>query len=173
MKRVMLDTNIYEHILRHFSEGELQSLLGQNFIMLYGNEVVRMELREISTALKITVDKRLRSLRVILLSLYDSLNGKHVCAITNEMEAMAEKYYVAYRMAGGIKPKDKILNDFVIVACAASKNLDIVVSEDAKTMLSPEALSAYRLVNSLDSKRTPDFISFEDFKKALRGVNLD
>lgn len=173
MKRIMLDTNVYEHMLRYFSEAELQSLFRQNLLVFYGNAIVRKELRGISAALKIAVDRRLRSLRIVLLNLYDGLNGEHAYSITVEMEVLAEKYFVAYRMAGGIKSKNEVLDDFTIVACASSKNLDVVVSEDAKTMLSKEALSAYRLVNSLDAKRTPDFISFEDFKELLRGVNLD
>ncbi len=173
MKRIMLDTNVYEHMLRYFSEAELQSIFTQNSLVFYGNEIVRKELREISAALKIAVDRRLRSLRIVLLNLYDELNGEHVYSVTAEMELLAEKYFVAYRMAGGIKPKEKVLDDFIIVACASLKNLDVIVSEDAKTMLSKDALSAYKLVNGLDSKRTPDFISFEGFKELLRGVNLD
>ena len=173
MKRVLLDTNVYEHVLRHFSEAESQSLFRQSLLVFYGNAIVRRELREISAALKIESDRRVRSLRIVLLNLYDALNGEHVYSITSEMELLAEKYFVAYRMAGGIKSKSEILADFIIVACATSKNLDVVVSEDAKTMLSKEALSAYQLVNNLDAKRTPNFISFEEFKKVLRGVDLD
>ncbi len=174
MKRVLLDTNVYEHILRHFGEAELQRLFEQDLMVFYGTAIVRKELRGISATLKIAVDRRLRSLRIVLLNLYDALNGEHVYGITPEMELLAEKYFVAYRMAGGIKSKDEILADFIIVACAASKNLDIVISEDAKTLLSKNALSAYRLVNELDAKRTPEFISFEEFKELLlRGVSLD
>jgi predicted nucleic acid-binding protein len=173
VKRVMLDTNVYEHVLRRFSEAELRSLFEQELMVFYGNAIVRKELRGIPAKLKIAVDRWLRSLRIVLLNLYDALNGAHVYGINPEMELLAEKYFVAYRMAGGIKSKSEILSDFIIVACATSKNLGVVVSEDAKTMLSREALSAYQLVNGLDAKRTPDFIGFKEFKEALRGVSLD
>lgn len=55
--------------------------------------------------------------------------------------------------------------NFLIVACASINELDIVVSEDNKTMLSEYAIRTYDTVNSLRSHRTPKFIHYEDFRR--------
>lgn len=173
MKRVMLDTNIYENILKYLDDAYLKKLVERKHLIIYGNAIIRKELREISVPKKVTINKRLRSLRIVLLNLYDILTGNHTYEISQEMLSLAEKYFVAYRASGGIKSKKEILNDFIIVASATIHDIDIVVSEDNKTILAEEALAAYKLVNTLDLKRTPKFIGFKEFTKELRGVNLD
>ncbi len=44
-------------------------------------------------------------------------------------------------------------------------SLDIVVSEDNKTMFSNEAASAYRTVNNLKKYMMPEFIGYEKFRR--------
>ena len=51
--------------------------------------------------------------------------------------------------------------------------IDILVSNDNKTMSSEESEKAYKSVNEIKKFRTPDFIGFEEFKKMLRGVKFD
>ena len=41
-------------------------------------------------------------------------------------------------------------------------DMDIVVSEDEKTMLTENAIHAYRLVNGIFKTRTPQFIGYEN-----------
>ncbi len=173
MKKMILDTNIYEFILKHIARKEIENLRLQSKLIIYGNEVVRKELRAIGKREKINVGKELRSLRIALLTLYDFVTGKHQFETTKEEIILAGKYFVAYRSFGGIKSEKDIQNDFLIVACASLNGLDIVVSEDDKTMASKPAKKAYSLVNGLQKLTTPEFIKFEDFKEKLRGVNLD
>ena len=58
-----------------------------------------------------------------------------------------------------------MFNDFLIVACAAINELDIVVSEDNKTMLSEYAIKTYDTVNSLRYHKTPKFIRYDEFRR--------
>lgn len=72
-----------------------------------------------------------------------------------------------------IQNEEEIINDFKIVACATIHNVDVLVSNDNKTMLSTVSKRAYTSVNGIRRLITPDFIDFEGFKKILRGVNFD
>lgn len=83
----------------------------------------------------------------------------------------ANIYDMAYRHFGGSKTKDSVFNDFLIVACASFNDMDVVVSEDEKTMLAENAIQAYRFVNDLNKKRTPRFIGYKGFKSELRSCS--
>ena len=89
--------------------------------------------------------------------------------IDDSMFEIAENYYKSYSEFGGSKPKESIIDDFRIVACASYHMIDIVVSSDEKSMLTENAVRAYKLVNSIAKKRTPNFIDFISFKNYLRG----
>ena len=89
------------------------------------------------------------------------------------MEELAGKYFIVYKTFGGHAAKKEIENDFKIIACASLNNLDIVVSEDTKTMLSNAAISSYESVNKLFGFKTPQFIKFNEFRDKLRGGKLD
>ena len=102
-----------------------------------------------------------------MLSLYDTLARK-TYTIDRNTQNLAEKYFVAYRSLGGSIGKEKIMNDFLIVASTALKNMDIVVSEDNKTMLNDFSIKSYNIVNKLEKRRMPGFIGFDDFKKEIR-----
>ncbi len=45
--------------------------------------------------------------------------------------------------------------------------IDVVVSEDNKSMLTENALKAYRIINALEKKKTPNFIGYLEFKRWL------
>ena len=66
-----------------------------------------------------------------------------------------------------IKSKEDLWKDYMIVACANVSQIDIVVSEDNRTMLSENAIKAYQLVNSMFNKRNPKFIGYLEFKRLL------
>lgn len=168
MKRVILDTNIYEFMIKGMNTEALQRLASQREIIIYDNEIIRKELRDIPKEKIGLVDTKLRKLRNALLGVYDLLIGRHSYKITPEMYLVADKHYVAYRAAGGNISKDKIINDLLIVASAGLTQMDIVVSEDAKTMLSATAIKAYTIVNEVENLRTPNFIRFENFLKEIR-----
>ncbi len=166
MKRVMLDTNIYGKIVENRDEMVVRKAFEQlkKPLIVYGFKVVRAELRETSKEVKLYEIK----LRTALLSIYDFVVKNHELAITSKINGTAEDYYLTYRKIGGIKSKDEILNDFKIIACAAINNLDIVYSEDNKTMLSDAALTTYSIVNGIKKIRTPKFVNYEEFIKEIK-----
>ena len=112
--------------------------------------------------------KRLVRLRSALLGLYDLLTQNRMYNLTPEMHSLAEKYYIAYKSAGGGISRNDIFNDMLIVSFASVKKLDIVVSEDARSMLSDAAKHAYSVVNNIENLRSPNFIGFDSFINEIR-----
>jgi hypothetical protein len=55
----------------------------------------------------------------------------------------------------------------MIVACATLHDLDIVVSEDNKTMLSEYSLKTYQTVNSIKKYKMPQFIGYDKFRRLI------
>ncbi len=162
MKRVILDTNIYGRIVERKEEEEVQkSLEKRKDIIIYGFDVVRKELRDLSGQ---TLMGR-KKLRILLLVLYDKLVKSHAYFKTSLVTHLADDYYSTYRQVGGQKPKNKIFDDFLIVACASLHELDIVVSNDNKSMLSDEAINTYNIVNNLRKYRMPEFIGYDKFRR--------
>ncbi|MBI4451344.1 hypothetical protein HY642_05190 [Candidatus Woesearchaeota archaeon] len=164
MKRMLFDTNIYGRIVGEKEEEKVKELLDKNHnIIIYGFDVVRKELRALSQEV-ISGRKRIR---LVLLGLYDRLVKSHVYQTTSPMRQLVEDYYKTYKELGGKRSEKEMLNDFLIVACASLHELDVVVSEDNKTMLSVEALKAYKIVNNLRKYKTPVFLGYGDFKRLI------
>ena len=165
MKRVLLDTNIYgEMVIDPELDIVKVSIANKRAVIIYGNNLIRKELRDTPRNTIISDG----NLRIYLLNLYNDV-VKQEYDITDEMRSIAESYYKAYKEFGGSKPRIQIIDDFVIVACATIHGLDIVVSEDEKTMLTENAVRAYRLINNVLKKRTPKFLGYREFKNILRG----
>lgn len=168
MKRVILDTNIYGFILDIDEPDMIEESIAKSDIMIYGMRVIRKELRDAPK--KSTIydrsRKAVRNLRNSLLALYDTVTKKEYDT-SEKMNALAEEYYTAYMEAGGKEKWEDMENDFIIIACASIYNLDIVVSEDNETMLSDDALKAYRIVNAPRKYRVPEFISYSKFRRLL------
>lgn len=166
-KKYLLDANIYGEMavdveIEQLKEGYESC---RNIILVYGiREIIRKELRATSKDAKIGE----RKLRSNILGLYDILTGKHELSITTEHKQLADEYYKEYRKFGGSKSKELMSNDLLIVACASSKGMDVVVSEDERTMLTENAIKAYKFVNNINKKRTPRFIGYKAFKSELR-----
>ncbi|MBI2652145.1 hypothetical protein HYX00_01655 [Candidatus Woesearchaeota archaeon] len=166
-KKYLLDSNIYGEMV---VDAEIEQLKDdykncKNFILIYGiKEIIRKELRATPKDARI----KERKLRSNLIGLYDIFTGKHELSITEEHKKLADDYYKSYIRFGGSKSKDEMFNDFLVVACASSKELDVVVSEDEKTMLTENAIKAYNLVNAAAKRRTPRFIGYIEFKRELR-----
>ncbi len=166
MKRILPDTNFYGLLAKDSERLEVVGNIKLNKdLVAYGFKIIRNELRDVPKKIKVAG----RSLRIDLLSLYDEIAGAHLLEYGNSIIKIAENYYKAYRELGGSKSKTDVINDFMIVSCASLNNLDIVVSNDERSMLTENAIRAYNLINSAVSKRTPKFISYEQFKKILRG----
>jgi len=119
---------------------------------------IRDELREIPKFL--TVEGK--SYRQILLAIYDQITKNHSYPLESLSETLEEEYWKAYK--GGVA-KRKIFPDFLIVAIATIHRLDIIVSEDERTMKSRPAIAAYRQVNGQKELQTPKFIKIEELTR--------
>ena len=160
MKRVLLDTNIYGLIVLDKDRLRITEKLSQGSgIKIYGSSAIRKELRDTPKGIISGIN-----LRNDLLRLFDYLVGKRNYETTQEMNKMAGDYLAVYRKLGGKTQTNEIINDFLIVACATLHNLDIIVSEDRRTMLSDFAMKSYDIVNPISKRRTPAFIPYDKFK---------
>ena len=160
-ERFLLDTNIYGELLLD-KDFELLMEKMMNQCVVHGFKVIRNELRAVPTKIKVEN----KNLRIGLLHIYDELI-KQSYTSTKEIVNLAEDYYVLYRKLGGSKGSEEMRNDLLIVACASVNQVDIVVSEDCKSMLSENAIKAYEFVNLIRKKRTPNFIGYLKLKRLL------
>ena len=103
----------------------------------------------------------------MLLNIYDFIVKNHQLKTTDNIKELAEMYYIVYKKIGGFKARNEIINDFIIVATATLNRLDVVYSEDNKTMLGKDAIKSYDLINSIKKLRTPRFKSYEEFKNEI------
>lgn len=164
MLRIILDSNIYGKIIEERLEEDImeKSMIHKQKLIIYGLKIIRKELRE---APKHTKDRR--SLRLALLNLYDNLTLGHELEIKPLANNLAVLYYKEYRKNGGSVSWKSIKTDMLIVAEATISELDIIVSEDNKTMLSHPAKNAYYSVNKDHNFITPNFIGYGEFKRKL------
>ncbi len=164
--RVIFDTNIFGNLLEEPDTEEIETRINEekDFIV-YNFSPIRQELRNIPTTTK--ASKRARNL---LLSMYDRITGDHFLKNSIAITSLTKKYYDHYRNLGGIYGWDtNIRVDFMIVACASFNGLDVVYSDDQKTMLGKVALKAYQHININENLRTPDFLRYSDILKKFRG----
>jgi len=168
MKKFILDTNIYGLLFTDIDFHKLHTLLGnkKEEWRVYGYDVIRKELKKAPSK---TIEKV--NVRASLLRAYSSFISKEYVQEEIYLE-IAEDYYQQYLTAGGSLTKEKLWNDFLIVACASVKEINIVVSEDNATLASEIAKIAYKNVNSTRKIRIPDFIGYETFKNLLGGTSL-
>jgi len=173
MKRVLFDTSVYGKIIELHEKDEIEERLRRIQITVYGNKLIRDELRDTPKKVRVLDEKRLRNLRIYLLTLYDEIVGNHNLELTQRTNNIADAYSTAYREFGGSKSKEELIDDFTIVACASLNNLDIVISEDKKSMLGEKAKKAYKLVNELMKLNNPEFMQYSEFKNYLRSCKLN
>lgn len=164
MKCIILDTNIYGEMIVDANLNIIKEGLKQSSFIIFGSKIIREELR--ATPRKIKVGGS--NLRIDLLSLYDLITAERTLEIEKETEILADNYYTAYKKFGGAQGKKEMAPDFLIVASATLKGMDIVVSNDDSTMKSKDAHPAYQLVNSIKNLRNPKFIDYTEFKRLLR-----
>ena len=157
-----MDTNVYgELALEPALEKIRERITMSDSFVFYGIELIRKELRETPKSEKFGG----RNLRIILLSMYDDITREHALSITPEAVELAENFYKAYKEFGGLKSKSEISADFLIIATAVLHGLDVVVSNDEKTMLTENAVKAYKLIADVKKKRLPDMIVYEKFRR--------
>lgn len=163
MLRVIFDTNIYGKIIEenNFEEIATQIKNDEDF-KVYGFQPIRKELRDTPTTSRLGRFNR----RNVLLSVYDGITAGRYLEDALQIHRLAMKFYNAYRQFGGIYNWDKtnIDIDFTIVACATFYRLDLVVSDDSKTMLSKPALKAFKHISIREALRQPLFWKYSDLK---------
>lgn len=167
MLRVIFDTNIYGLLVLEKEEPEIRKKIkkDKDFI-IYGFKEIRKELRKVPKEAKLG---RL-SKRNYLLNLYDALTEGKYLKESIKINKLALKYYNTYRNFGGIYSwrKTNIDVDFTIVACASLNKLDVVVSEDNKTLFSKPALKAYRHIGIKEGCWIPNFWRYSDLRKRYK-----
>ncbi|MBI2660459.1 hypothetical protein HYX07_04825 [Candidatus Woesearchaeota archaeon] len=167
MKRELLDSNIYGKIVEKMEMDFVLNNLPKSNIIVYGSDVIRKELRDTPKEKIMITENKKAKIRILLLNIYDFMVKNHQLKTTEAVKELADTYYTAYKKFNGLKPKENIINDFLIVSTATLNKLDVVYSEDNKTMLGKEALKSYELVNSIKKLNTPKFKSYEEFKNEI------
>ncbi len=166
MRRLLLDTNIYGEIIIDKDIEKIRDRIKKAGV-IYGVPLIRNELRATPAQIRLPAQAHVKNLRIALLSLYDEITKSKVLEINSRINKISGDYYTVYHTVGGNKEKKAIENDFSIVACAACNNLDVVVSEDSKTLVSSNALKAYKIVNTVLNLRMPEFVNYNKFKRWL------
>ncbi len=164
---MIFDTNIYGRIVDNV-DLQLVTETAKNLFMVYGSVVINRELRAYEGKATVEFEGKTRKLRALLFEAYDSLVRDRIYPLDAETERLAEGYFLAYKKFGGRKPQAQIINDFLIVATASLHRLEIIYSDDSKTMVSGEAVKAYELVNGLNYLEMPQFKSYEELKAELK-----
>lgn len=163
MLRIIFDTNIYGLLIQETRIEDIRKkILNDKEVVIYGFKPVRKELRDTPRGEKLG---RL-SKRNLLLCLYDELTCGRYLQESIKINRIALKFYNAYRNFGGIKSwkESNIDVDFTIVACASYYRLEVVVSDDSKTMLSKSAMKAYKHITLKEGLWNPNFWKYSDLK---------
>ena len=157
--RLLCDTCIYGIMINDPKTEEIaEKIRSSGKLKICGFDLIRKELR--ASSLK----------KHALTGAYSRLmNGKEYPE-NEKITDLAEEYYREVQESpGGTSPKRKIINDFKIIACATLYYMNVVVSEDAKTMMGPMSKKAYDNVNAGKKLRTPGFWMYSKFREtALR-----
>ncbi len=163
MLRVLMDTNIYGKLIEEKTFGELTTQIRDDpEFKIYGFSIIRKELRDTPKTAKLGKFSK----RNLLLNLFDELTDSKYLKDSLKIHKLAMKVYGVYRKFGGIRNwnKTNIDADFTIVACAMFYQLDVLVSDDVKTMLSKVALKSYRHISVKEALRLPVFYTYSDLK---------
>ncbi len=165
MLRVLFDTNIYGNLVEEPDAEEIEKKIREEKdFVVYNFPLIRREIRNIPK-----VTEASRKARLSLLEMYDRITGGHYLRNSIEITLLAKKYFNHYRNLGGTYGWDtNIQVDFTIVACASSYGLDVVYSDDQRTMLGKEAMKAYQHININERLRTPNFLKYADLLKQFR-----
>lgn len=164
--KTLIDTSAYGKIIQEEKDVALKEKIDERKdVIIFGNQVVRRELAETPARIPTRFEEK-EKLKRRLLELYEFLVKDHDLEITGLISYLAGEYLKCCKEISKVR-KEKLQNDFLIVACASFYNLDIVVSEDNRTMFSEEALKAYRKVNTKERLRTPKCISLAELEHIL------
>lgn len=158
-----MDTNVYGLLIKEPRIEEIgQQISNDKEFIVYGFGIIRKELRDTPKTERLG---RLKT-RNLLLNLYDKLTKWKYLEDALKIHKLALQFYNSYREFGGIKnwQESNIDVDFTIIACASLYKLDLVISDDSKTMLSKPALKAYKHICAKEAQWKPNFWAYSDLK---------
>ena len=171
MRRVLLDTNIYGLIVEKREEEEFKELLNKARATVYGCQAIRKELRDTPRNKRLLTNTGIRNLRIGLLGLYDTITKEHEVIADGKTQALTQKYLKRFCELTGQTAIDHLKIDFLLVACATLNNLDLIISDDHKTLMSSAASKAYNFVNGLEGLKLPTMLTYEDTKVFLKRLS--
>jgi hypothetical protein len=148
---VIIDSCTYGKIVKNRDwELLVENIINDKKFIVFNFEIIRKELRKAPKQ---------------VLTIYDQIVSTNKIFDNNKITNLAKEYYINYKNLGGGVGKNKIINDFKIVACASIKNCDLLFSDDRNTLKCKNALESYRIINLKKGYRTPTFYDINDLKK--------
>ncbi len=167
MLRLIFDTNIFSFIAKDRDFNKIvEKIKSEKDIKVYGYKVIKDEIKDIPKS-RIYENHKLRT---FLINLYFDLIKEQYPESQN-IKNLAEIYYKEFKKLGGKRSFSDLKTDFEIVACASIHKLDLIISEDEKTLKGSIAIKVYRDVNLRNLLKTPDFYSYNDLKKKIIGLS--
>ena len=169
MLRIILDTNIYSTIAKDKNSKEItERIKNIKDLKIYSYRPIKEEIKSIPKTLRYDGHK----LRTLLINLYFDLI-KEQYPESSAIKKLAELYYKEFKFKklGGKRSFDDLRIDFEIVACAAIHKLDLITSEDEKTLKGSIALEAYKNVSLRNRLKPPNFYNYNDLKKKIIGLS--
>lgn len=158
-----MDTNIFGLLVKELNIEQIgDQITSDKDFIIYGFPLIRKELRDTPKSEKLGRF----STRNLILNLYDKLTKGRYLHDSLEIHQLAMKFYNTYRAFGGIRSwhDTNIDVDFTIVACASKYKLDLVVSDDSKTLMSKPALKSYKHICIKEALWQPNFWKYSDLK---------
>ena len=173
----ILDSNVYGELAVDTAGAKIiKNVKEDKNLYVYGLDVIRKELM----AVPVTLTDHGEQIRDAILVVYRAIVDEEL-SLPPLAVYLASKYFEEfsrlrqlgrYKKVVGTKALSKLRKfteedlrtDFQIVATASLIGADIVVSMDARTILSPVAADAYVGINARNRLRTPSLVKFSDFK---------
>lgn len=167
MNRVLFDSSVYGKLVIEEDILDIVRHKHKNHeFIIYGSKIIRDELRNTLR----TILYKTRKLRILLLNIYDNfiIKDNHNLKFNKLIETLSYDYFKEYRKNRGNLSHEAIKNDFIIVATATIYQLDIIVSDDQKTMLAEKAIKSYKAINQKYGLIDPKFKTYEEFKHEIK-----
>lgn len=158
MINILLDTNIYglalekkdvAHIIVFLTE-EKQKSRKKYFVL--GSEIINDEINA----------NPHKETRARLNELYQVVISGEI-RLTEKIKGLALEYFNECRN----KSVKITLEDCQIVASSCFANVNLIVTDNRKTMMNPKAIDIFTSINKKKGLRTPKFVGYENLKRFL------
>jgi len=165
LKRILFDTSVYGRLI---SEPEILEKIKSKYkeeFIIYGCSTIRKELKE--TPKHIVHGKK--KVQIELLNIYDSfiIKENHDLKYNKFVESLTLDYIKEYKKNKGTFSYASLKEDFAIIATATIYQLEIIISDDKRTMFSSSAIKSYKNVNRRHGLSDPEFKDYEKFRQEL------